>query len=247
MNKIKKELDRARRYMLTTIKQTQLVEITKDNVARVEAMIQNDAAYLNSGNKQFGPDKNGKGGSTAYWMCQLRDYIKSKSTNKTEYKKIITNAVIAVDRDNSTHLNADGVGRQEITDRICKISVEALINYLKKPQDTKYKLVQIIAEKTKAKVRARENKSFGSKFCHYACFYLFEGQKEQDNYSIYDSILKKALPLYANYYNIQFDKNDLENYAKYSEIIEKVIKESKSQISKNGFDHLLWYYFKGRL
>ena len=76
MNKIGNELEIAKKYMLMTIETKALVEITQDNVARVEAMIQNDAAYLNSGNKEYGPDKNGKGGSTAYWMCQLRDYIK---------------------------------------------------------------------------------------------------------------------------------------------------------------------------
>jgi len=93
----------------------------------------------------------------------------------------------------------DGVGRDEITARICDIPVEKLLNYLKNPHGTKYKLLDIIAKKTGATIRPRENKSFASKFCHYACFYLFEGMDEQDNYSIYDSILKNALPLYIDY------------------------------------------------
>lgn len=49
MNKIGNELEIAKKYMLTTTETKGLVEITQDNVARVEAMIQNDAAYLNSG------------------------------------------------------------------------------------------------------------------------------------------------------------------------------------------------------
>ena len=47
----------------------------------------------------------------------------------------------------------------------------------------------------------RKNYSFATKFCHYACFFFFsEGQDQQyqDNYSIYDSILLKALPLYLS-------------------------------------------------
>lgn len=247
MNKIGNELEIAKKYMLTTIETKGLVEITQDNVVRVEAMIQNDAAYLNSGNKEYGPDKNGKGGSTAYWMCQLRDYIKKNMTDRKTYKNIIANAVIAVDRDNSTHLNADGVGRDEITERICKIPLEKLQHYLQDPHGTKYKLVEIIARKTSASIRPRENKSFASKFCHYACFYLFEGKKEQDNYSIYDSILKNALPLYIDYYGIDVKKQELEDYAVYSETIEKIIKKAGNKISKNGFDHLLWYYYKGRI
>ena len=45
---------------------------------------------------------------------------------------------------------------------------------------------------------------------------------------------------------IKITKKDLEDYAKYSEIIEKILEMSGNNISKNGFDHLLWYYFKGR-
>lgn len=255
MNKICKELNLAKQYMLETIDHNgmKLVAITQDNVARVEAMIQNDAAYLNAGNTQFGPDKNGKGGSTAYWMCQLRDYIKDNQEDKKDYRDIIIGAVSAVDRDNSTHLNADANktlgykgGREEITKRICKIPLKQLIECLKDPHGTQYALVNLIAKRTSAPERARENKSFASKFCHYACFYLFEGRPEQDNYSIYDSILKNALPHYAKYYGIDVTQQELEDYIKYSETIEKILKKTGNKISKNGFDHLLWYYFKGR-
>lgn len=254
MNKICEELNMAKQYMLETIEGTKLVALTKDNVARVEAMIQNDAAYLNTCDRNFGPDKNGNGGSTAYWMCQLKNYITNKEQNIEHYKAIIANAVSAVDRENSTHLNADANkrmgyngGREEVTNRICEIPVQKLIEYLKDPQGTKYELVNKIAEKTRAPKRPRENKSFASKFCHYACFYLFENELEQDNYSIYDSILKKALPCYAKHYKILLDKNDLEDYVTYSQIIDKILQKTGNQISRNGFDHLLWYYFKGRI
>ena len=244
MNKIQKELEQAEQYMLKTYNNTNLVAISQDNVAKVEAMIKNDAAYLNAANPESGPTQNGKGGSTAYWMYKLKDYINGNHT--MSYKEIITNIVIAIDKENSTHLNADGVGREEITDRIYKISVKKLVNYLKNPKGTKYELIKIIAEKTKAPEKARENISFASKFCHYACFYLFKGMTEQDNYSIYDSVVKKALPLYTKYYGIDINKNTLDDYVKYSEVIEQILEKTGNNISKNGFDHLLWYYFKGR-
>ena len=136
MNKIQKELEQAEQYMLKTYNNTNLVAISQDNVAKVEAMIKNDAAYLNAANPESGPTQNGKGGSTAYWMYKLKDYINGNHT--MSYKEIITNIVIAIDKENSTHLNADGVGREEITDRIYKISVKKLVNYLKNPKGTKY-------------------------------------------------------------------------------------------------------------
>lgn len=245
MNKICHELHLAKHYMLKPIKNTELVALTLDNVAKVEAMIQNDAAYLNSGNINFSEN----GGSTAYWMRKLRNYINSNHKDKNHYREIIFNAVCAVDRDNSTHINADGIGRDEITNRICRLSLKKLIDYLQRPHKTKYKLFEIIAEQTTPKdkkYKPRINKSFASKFCHYACFYLFENKPEQDNYSIYDSVVKKALPLYAKHYDIKIKEYNLEDYVDYSKIIEKILEMSGNNISKNGFDHLLWYYFKGR-
>ena len=93
MNKICHELHLAKHYMLKPIKNTELVALTLDNVAKVEAMIQNDAAYLNSGNINFSE----KGGSTAYCMCALRNYINSDPKDTNRYREIIFNAVCAVD------------------------------------------------------------------------------------------------------------------------------------------------------
>lgn len=253
MTKIQQESEQAKRYMLKTIKKTNLVALTQDNVARVEAMIQNDAAYLNAVSKNSKP-KNEEGGSTAYWMCALEKYINNKDRTTWDYKQIIEHAVCAVDKDNSTHLNADNVGRKQITDRIAKIDPNELTEYLKDPHKpglkwNDYWLFNKIAAQTKPtdkKYKPRTNKSFASKFCHYACFYLFEGKPEQDNYSIYDSVVKEALPLYAKYYDINIKEYNLEDYVDYSKIIEKILEMSGNNISKNGFDHLLWYYFKGR-
>ena len=76
---IQKELDIAKNnYMLKPLKDKdgkilkdknglELVALTIENVAKVEAMIQNDSAYRKSSDKNAGPDKDYKG-STAYWM-----------------------------------------------------------------------------------------------------------------------------------------------------------------------------------
>lgn len=255
MNLIQEELQAAQSRMLRTFygtsSKTPLVELSRENVAMVEAMIQNDSAYLKSSDATAEPKYNEKGnrvygGSTAYWMTKLKTVlIDGEAVTDKEYHNRVEGAVEAVDRENSTHLNADTVGRNEITNRIAEIEKVALVDYLKRPDATGLKLFQIIYKKTHAASGARSNPSFASKFCHYACFYLFEGKDEQDNYSIYDNVLKKVLPLYISFYGL--GKRNLVDYAEYRKTVDEIISISQAGISRNGFDHLLWYYFKGRI
>ena len=246
MNQIQKELKLSQEKLLKTISDVpDLVELSIENVAIVEAMIQNDSAYIKSENQEAVPTRKKEGsvkygGSTAYWMTQLKDFLEQNSHAQFTYEEIISKAVEAVDRENSTHLNADKTGRKEITNRI--LNIKNLENKLK---NANLDLIETISAKTSAKTRARVNLSFASKFCHYACFYLFEGLPEQDNYSIYDNVVKKVLQKYVNYYNLP--TRNLDNYREYQKTIDEIITQSKSHISRNGFDHLLWYYFKGRI
>ena len=96
----------------------------------------------------------------------------------------------------------------------------------------------------------RQNPSFASKFCHYAAFWLFKGQCAQDGYSIYDTIVREALPGYLERYGIpEIPSDDLKNYETYCQAID-AIRDQVAQtrggklISRNGFDHLLWYFHK---
>lgn len=252
MNTIQKELLLAREKMIEEVDFNgyKLAKLTRDNVAIVEAMIRNDSAYIKSTDKTAKPmfDKKGNmkfGGSSAYWMCQLRTVLINSKPTDYSYKEIIKYAVAAVDRENSTHLNSDNCGRNEITDRIRKLNRQELLACLKDPAYKNMKLIRLISRKTSAVERARENISFASKFCHYACFYIFEGTKYQDNYSIYDNILKTVLPEYLDYYSID-ETYDLNDYGDYRRAIDAIRAASETEISRNGFDHLLWYYHKGR-
>lgn len=138
-------------------------------------MIRNDSAYIKSTDISAGPKFDRKnqlvyGGSSAYWMTMLKSVlIKNKEVNYT-YEELIKGAVEAVDRENSTHLNADKCGRTEIVRRICAFDCSELIECLRNPEYEDMKLVHEIARVTFAKFRARTNLSFASKFCHYACF-----------------------------------------------------------------------------
>ena len=253
MSLIQNELTLSNKYKLTVIAGTELVELTVKNVAIVEAMLRNDSAALKAFDKNAAPNGQYKG-STAYWMIQLKNALQDNSSiQDEEYKKIITEAIAAVDRENSTHLNADGIGREEIAKRLYAIERQTLIDYLKNPKTTELKIINIISDKTNPtgtnasgkKYKSRTNLSFASKFCHYACYYLFEGEEEQDNYSIYDNILSKAIPLYVKHYGLE--KRNLNSYQEYRKTIDEIIKKSKADISRNGFDHLLWYFFRGRV
>ncbi len=252
-NTIQDELELAKSKMIEEVKfdEKTLAKLTCNNVAIVEAMIRNDSAYIHSTDVNAAPTYNRKneikyGGSSAYWMTQLKkSLLDGKPDSTYSYKDIIKGAVESVDRENSTHLNADKCGRPEITKRLCEFDRTELIECLKNPDYKDMKLFQEISRITSAEKGARTNPSFASKFCHYACFYIFEGTKYQDNYSIYDRILKTVLPWYLGYFGIE--QFNLDNYRDYRMAVDGIRDVSGIEISRNGFDHLLWYYHKGRL
>ena len=244
-NTIQDELELAKSKMIGEIvfQGNTLAKLTRDNVAIVEAMIRNDSAYIHSTDVSAAPVYNRKGevkygGSSAYWMTLLkRSLLDNVSDSVYTYEQIIKGAVEAVDRENSTHLNADKCGRQEITERIYRFDRKEFVKCLKNPDYNDMALIREISRTTSAKERARSNLSFASKFCHYACFYVFEGTEYQDNYSIYDGILKTVLPLYLGYYKIERNY-DLSDYKDYRLAVDSIREASRIEISRNGFDHL---------
>lgn len=249
MNLIQEELELAKSEMFDLIPGTGLVKLSQKNVAKVEAIIQNDSAYIKSSDKDACV-QGGYKGSTAYWMVRLkRILLDAESVADEYYDDVLSNAIHAVDRDNSTHLNADGVGRDEMLDRIKKIPRPQLVEYLKYPRESKYHLINVLSQATHpkdSKYKPRTNLSFASKFCHYACFYLFEGEPAQDNYSIYDNVVLRVLPRYCDYYKVSKPRSFARDYLVYQTTIDEIINAAGGHISRNGFDHLLWYYFKGR-
>ena len=112
-------------------------------------------------------------------------------------------------------------------------------------------LIKELSRKT-AEGNGRENYSFATKFCHYACLYFFkEKDTARDNYSIYDDVLASVLPYYAEVYlNEHYTKVKFKNYKLYSDVIDRIRAKAaeinkEPMVSRNGFDHLLWYYHKG--
>ncbi len=266
---IRDEFESSKKYMLETKKpfvskkgtKITLIELTLDNVAKVEAMVRNDSSYKKSFDVNAGPIKNKNGkevysGSTAYWMTKLKSIIEGKENNLT-YDDIIPKVVRSIDRENSTHLNSDGCGIEVISKRIVDLGKDQLIDSLKEGNLVVFEKIQ---EKTKPntnpnnngnkKYKGRENTSFASKFCHYACFFLFEEEELRDKYSIYDKVIASVLPYYMEKYGVEYS-GDLTKYSVYRNVIDLIRdkvanSEPQKNISRNGFDHLLWYYHKGR-
>ena len=249
---LKEEQAQKVKYLLATeiFEGIQIVKLTTDNIARVEAMIMTDSGYAKSGDVNACPTykRNGEenySGSTAYWMNQLKNALERNAT--ADLRSIINHAVIAVDKENSTHINSDGVGREQLTNRIMAKaqSLKSILSNI----DSGLKFIEEVAEITTGvdeEHKARTNLSFASKFAHYACFYLFEEDDPgRDNFSIYDYVLNKALPIYIKKYNL--DGYDPDSYSSYYKCIGDIIKCSGEDLSRNGFDHLIWYYYKARL
>ena len=234
-------------------KSIEIVKLSFDNVARVEAMIRTDSDYKDSLNKNSGLVIDRKGnikhiGSSSYWLEQLKKLINNDKIVYS-YEQIINNIIKAIDNENSTHLNSDNIGRESVKKRILNISINDLVNYLKYPGN-EYKLISII--QTPQVEGEKNHLSFATKFCHYCSISLFKGEKYEDNYSIYDNVIKTSLPLYIKrYLNIDVDVKEYDNdYLKYISYIDMIRKQASKEydkiISRNGFDHLIWYYHKGK-
>lgn len=250
-NSIQTERDGMKKYMLDTYlyENRTLVVLSYENVCKVEAMIKNDSKYGKASDENAGR-RGSYLGSTAYWFNQMKPLLDDLSipSDDEKWTEVVKEVVCSIDRENSTHLNADGVGRDEITKRIVS-NKDDLIEMLKDKDNLE--LLNLIQRETTPeddKHHSRINTSFASKFCHYACLYLFEGQPEQDNYSIYDNVIREVLPLYALKYGVTV--GNLRDYIEYSRVIDAirstVSKETGYELSRNGFDHLLWYFHKGR-
>lgn len=210
-----------------------LVKISSDNVARVEAMIAENSRYndsLNTKNPQS---------SKVYLDCLRQDL---DNLPHPKYQTV-ENAMRAINRENSTRLSA--VELSELAKRICALPSSEIIEYLEKPttklglSGEKYYLVTYLRKKTATSKRSgRENYSFATKFCHYACMNFFKGKPEADNFPIIDNVVKAVFPKYAKSIIKQIRFDDYETFVRN---IDEVLDHYGNCISRNGFDHLMWY------
>ena len=269
---IQDELKKSEGYKIKRIsKKSNLAKISLNNVARIEAMISIDSDYRKSGDPNAKPQKPYPG-STAYWVTQLKHILidgKKVSQDSRNLEEILTEAIAAINRENSTHLMVGGADKVFL-ENLKKMPSKQLLTLLKSTDNKKKKeLIDLLNPTVEVVVKRedgsiiytydRSNYSFTTKFCHYLCLYLFEDSDEQDNYSIFDNVLGGILPEYARaylgdnwddeYLKEKWTKDTFKDYQKYSDIVDEIRKAAATKnppmVSRNGFDHLLWYYHKG--
>lgn len=236
--------------------------ITRDNADIIECVLSYDKMYR----KGIGVTAVPKGrfiGSDAYWQEKIAEVKNGACT----YKDFIKHLVESVDRANDTHLNTAINGRKEMAKRVianCK-TLSDLKKALSKnpfymnsgvkdvdPNHILHKLAEPLPAK---KGGIRCNVSFASKFCQFASKILNAGYE----YSKYDNIVSKALPVYIDkYLHIKISdrffltggkpfSEKTWKYAEYCDYIDEIRKKvntgksQSQQISREEFDHIVWY------
>lgn len=243
--------------------------LTRKNADFIEAVVRLDSNYANDlaitgPDRGYDPEEyaeNSNGmycGSTAYWFDRMKQ--------NSDFKRNVLGAVIAIDRTNSTHLEASVNGRIAMRNIICEYcnNYEDLINKLNEKffSGNYNHLIALVSQplRSKRKKEKRYNLSFATKFYSYASTFL----NESSRYSKYDNVVSAALPMYAGIYlgmkipkgafkiktNPKEDKfnHRLKVYEKYADCIEKIIETLQSDdiiISKDELDHIIWYGYKG--
>lgn len=190
-----------------------IVLLTSKNVQFIEAVIKLDSNYGPDLDPQSAPDSKFREdmemsnppnktycGSTAYWFEQMKE--------GKDFKTCLKWAIVAIDRTNSTHLEACEKGRTVVLERILGLcdSVTSLKHELEKSiwDEGKHILFEIAKAmpgkrgkaNTKRDDSSRVNISFASKFCSYASIYL----RTENKYSKYDRVVADNLPKYAKFY-----------------------------------------------
>ena len=235
---IQQERKRVEEYLDKFIKKNRegRVQLTEDNATKIEALIRFNPRYGKTTNEEN--DK-----------CAM-SLIKELKTNERLYnnREHIRNIIGRINAENSTRMSRNDM--DELTKRIRRvISKNDLIRMLKN-DNKKYELINLLAKETKQDKHA--NFSFATKFCHYMCLHLLEGEY-QDNYSIYDNNVIKTISEYTDNQKIipSYKKSMKESPAEYYMCFQKIIdeileKKAHNRISRNAFDHIMWYYTKTR-
>ena len=147
-----------------------------------------------------------------------------------------------IDRDNSTNVWRYGQNRD---------SLYAVCNYIHDPKNKFF-------GKLKAGYRSLPDdiakcgkglKSFSSKVCKYLCEFAYG----KDNYYINDSVVRRVLLFYLDYYKVDHSKiNSIlkvdDPYVDLFDLLEKLRNKANTKhggkITRSELDHILWYCYK---
>lgn len=229
---IKRMINRSNDPYVFDTDENEMIALTEKNVRFVSAILSIDSTYKSA--------ETGLSGS-AQELFQKHGI--------TTEKELLTLQVKALNKENSTHLYvADGLNLT--VERI--MSISNLKERLIKRDET-------IVKEIASAVPGRNNFSFATKFCTFACRYSLD-KPYDDGYCIYDTVLEQTIPYYAwRFLGEKFIRRkqstlrqviaEKRDYKRYIDLIDRIInasaEETDYKISHKDFDHLLWYCYKG--
>lgn len=191
-----------------------------------------------------------------------------------DYIKLLYIILRKINNENSTRVSIPAIIEitKEVSKNSPSKLIESLKEpYKKDVNECDYKLIKDICIKANQKNgddnSGRYNFSLATKFCHYMNFNIFNGTNYQDLFSIYDTVVKNNLEYYyyqefrkkiPNERSYLYSSSDLKKleeceaqdflvkkYKNFQLIIDDILKKKNYIISRNGFDHLIWYTNKG--
>ncbi len=220
-----------KKYCFETEEDGRLVKVIPENVYKVFAMMSLDPAYKNS-------MKADNGNSSAHWFGKL------KICEESEREGIIMEIVTRLNAENSTRVSGDDKGIKKITENI--LNLDDLEGKLMRKE---YSVIGKIIEGCD-----KVYFSFATKFCHYACMNLLDGD-DRDNFPIWDNVMKKWLGEYIPWdakkskspKEINGESESFERLTAYYEsYVDALGKLAEKQgVSKTGAEQLIWYFHNG--
>lgn len=109
---IQRELEASREFCFDKYNGVDLPRLSLRNVALAEAMVANNSSYMLSKSKG---GITGAGAGSDFWLDLMREFLKEGEDHSGfTYQQVVEDTVKAIDRENSTHLNADSVGRRTL-------------------------------------------------------------------------------------------------------------------------------------
>ena len=248
--------------------------MTRKNADFIEAIVALDSNYKRDMtvippddgfdiNRDFNDSKGKYCGSIRYWFEKMLD-------PNSNYSECVLGAVTAVDRSNSTHLETVFEGRKKMRDRIVEhypnvITLRGAISIPFTSENWNH-IIHKLTEGGLFSIKDNSEMffiSFASKFITYASIVLNNSYL----HSKYDGVVSANLPLYAKLYlNKTFRKTKfkvnqnngnfvakrekgLRMYGEYVSTINgilEVLEKVNVELTREEFDHIVWYCTKGR-
>ena len=145
----------------------------------------------------------------------------------------LKNILWCVARSNSTRSSNENIS--VIADWVFK-NLTQFLKRLEKGDTT------LVDELTTINGLSRKEKSLSSKICSYLC----ELEFKQSKFAVNDTVVRRIMPYYLNYYGISNQNKALENYS-YSEIIafiDKIAVNLPRKMNYTEIDQIIWYCYR---